>query len=75
MKRDKLAEWLKRQTGGAYTLVWYSPGDGVTRYKIAEGNEGNVDYFARHGEVRCLGLHDAELMVSAFIEGWNCGRA
>ena len=66
--RGLLKEYLENVTGGRYTLDWYSPGDGVYRYKILPVG---ATYFSNDGVARALGLKEAEAVVRAFISGYT----
>lgn len=65
--RAELQERIERATNGQYHLCTYSPGDGVTRYKIVSGDN---DYFGGHAVQTVLGISAARDMVSAFLAGW-----
>jgi hypothetical protein len=66
--RNLLKEYLENVTGGKFTLDWYSPGDGVYRYKILPAGSS---YFSNDGVARALGLKEAEAIVRAFISGYQ----
>ena len=75
MKPYTFAELQKRvdaYTEGTAGLVRYSPGDGVSRYRIVTVSEFDTygaDYFAGRDLCNALGLAECRVMVSAFCAG------
>ena len=67
-KRRETLDNVLRHRG--YGLAAYSPGDGVTRYRIVRLDEhGHADYFASRDLATAFGLQEAERLVSAFLAG------
>jgi hypothetical protein len=50
-----------------YDLDHYSPGDGITRYRLVPLGE---QYFSHSGIFTALGRQDAMAQGRAFLEGW-----
>jgi hypothetical protein len=59
------------RTGGRYALTKWSPGDGVTRYRIVlvDVDDDYADYFGSSPVMTALGRKEATLMVWSFIAG------
>lgn len=68
----ELSEHLTNLTNGVYGVTTYSPGDGVTRYRIGTtgASDGLHDYFGDRAEVTALGASEALVMLQAFIAGY-----
>jgi len=60
------AEWAV----GGVALTTYSPGDGVTRYRLGTSYDGLThDYFGDHALCTALGAAEALVMLRAYIAG------
>ena len=79
----KLGAFIEERTGGVVGLTTYSPGDGVTRYRLGVGYKVDTpnlapgilhDYFGDRSLVTALGAAEALVMCRAFIEGLDAPR-
>jgi hypothetical protein len=69
--RAQLAALAPLLSRCGYTVARWSPGDGVTRYRIVREGE---DYCSDDGPT-ALGASAALAMVRAFLAGFEAGRA
>lgn len=67
----KHAAWLEEQTHGRVALTSYSPGDGMTRYRLGTTSaaDGRHDYFGDYAIANARGSASTLVMVDAFIAG------
>jgi hypothetical protein len=66
----KLAAYIEKATGGGVALTTYSPGDGVTRYRLGTSYDGLAhDYFGDRALVTALGAAEAYVMLRAYCAG------
>lgn len=79
----QLGEYLADRTGHVYGLTTYSPGDGVTRYRIGRGYPVDTphlapgylhDYFGDYSVCTALGAAEALVMLRAFHAGLDAKR-
>jgi hypothetical protein len=63
----KLGAYLEEVTGGEIGLTTYSPGDGMTRYRIGRRGESPHDYFGDYEICTALGAREAVVMLRAYL--------
>lgn len=70
----KLGAWIEERTNGVVGLTTWSPGDGVTRYRLGD-NRNSIDvwhdYFGDNALVTAFGVRQAHVMCRAFLEGMD----
>jgi len=71
MGRKEFLEWCKVALLNGFRMETYSPGDGVTRYRIVKGEGG---YFGGQAICTAIGLKEAKMMADAFREGFFAGQ-
>ena len=67
-------ELIAEVTNGAVALTTYSPGDGVTRYKLGTAQhtaDGTHDYFGDDALATAYGAAEALAMCKAFLAGYE----
>ncbi len=78
-----LARHINERTNRRIALTTYSPGDGVTRYRLGIGHRIDTpnlapgylhDYFGDRALCTALGRKEACLMLRAFLDGANEGN-
>ncbi len=68
---SKRIDILNNRLPVGYHIATWSPGDGVTRYRICPDGQ---DYFSTSGMPTALGFRAAETMVEAFAAGWHASH-
>lgn len=66
-------ELIAEVTNGAVALTTYSPGDGVTRYKLGTAQhtpDGTHDYFGDDALATASGAAEALAMCLGFLAGY-----
>ncbi len=53
-----------------FTVDWYSPGDGVTRYRFFVAEDTRNDYFSAHGDFTALGWKEALAYATGRTHGY-----
>ena len=68
----RLGEHIAQLTNGRIGLTTYSPGDGITRYRLGttDAADGLHDYFGDRALCTALGAADALTMLQGFLQGW-----
>jgi len=65
-----LAAYIKLETGGSVALTTWSPGDGLTRYRLGRSYDGlHHDYDGDRALCTALGAAAAVAMLKGFIAG------
>ena len=69
----KLGAYIEERTHGAIGLTTYSPGDGMTRYRLGRTSaaDGTHDYFGDYQIMTANGAAAAVMMLAAFIAGMH----
>ena len=70
-------ELIAEVTNGAVALTTYSPGDGVTRYRLGTSSapDGRHDYFGDDSLAVAAGAAEAVRMCQAFLAGYEYADA